>query len=167
MLENNRSGCIIECGMGSLSPQGQQALRDYAKTNPVIYVTRDSQRIRQLLRLGEEEASRLEAADVAHRKCSNLEYHNLHDPSCDGSDTPPENGMSNVSSRLKYAKEDFSAFLDIITGQGLIRSGFESPFSIAALPPECRFYTYALSLRLSIIQDLELEDLEAGADLVQ
>lgn len=167
MLEENRTGCIIECGMGSLSTQGQRALREYSKTNPVIYITRESERIRILLRLSGEEASRLESADLAHRSCSNLEYYNLYDPSCDGSATPLDNGLGNVSSRLKYAKEDFSAFLDNLTGQGVARSGFESPFSIAALPPECRFHTYALSLRLSTIPDLELEELEAGADAVQ
>ena len=167
MLEENKLGCIIECGMGSMSTQGQQTLREYSKTHPVIYITRESERIRWLLRLSDEEASRLELADLAHRSCSNLEYYNLYDPSCDGSQTPPENGLGNLSSRLKYAKEDFSAFLDNLTGQGLARCGFESPFSIAALPPECRSHTYALSLRLSSIPDLDLEELEAGADAVQ
>lgn len=167
MLDEHRSGCMIECGMGSLSHQAQKALREYSKTNPVIYVTRGSERIRALLRLGEEEAVRLEAADLSHRTCSNLEYYNLYDPNCDGLDTPPENGLGNESSRLKYVKEDFSNFLDFLTGQGLARNSLESPFSIAALPPEARFHTYALSLRLSTIPDLDLVELEAGADAVQ
>lgn len=167
MLDGNRTGCMIECGMSSLSIQGQRALRAYSQTNPVIYITRDSEHVRRLLRLGVEEAARLETADMAHRSCSNLEYYNLYDESCDGSVTPLDSQSSNGFSRLKYAKEDFSAFLDIITGQVVLRTGFESPFSISALPPECRPYTYALSLRLSTIQDLELEELEAGADLVQ
>lgn len=167
MLAENKTGCIIECGMGSLSIQGQRALQEYTKSNPVIYVTRESERIRNLLRLSDEEAARLEEADLQHRYCSNLEYYNLYDPSCDGSQTPPEHGVGNETSRLKYAKEDFCAFLDNLTGQGLARSGFESPFSIAALPPECRSHTYALSLRLSTIPELDLEELEAGADAVQ
>ncbi|TVY82370.1 Quinate repressor protein [Lachnellula suecica] len=167
MLDQHRSGCMIECGMGSLSHQAQKALKEYSKTNPVIYVTRGSERIRSLLRLGEEEAARLEAADLSHRNCSNLEYYNLYDPSCDGMDTPPENGLGNQSSRLKSVKEDFSNFLDFLTGQGLARNSLESPFSIAALPPECRSYTYALSLRMSTISDLDLVELEAGADAVQ
>lgn len=167
MLDNHRSGCIIECGMGSLSGAAQKALYEYSKTNPVIYVTRESERIKSLLRLGDDEAARLKNADLAHRNCSNMEYFNLYDSSCDGAETPPENGLSNVSSRLKYAKEDFSTFLDFLTGQGVVRSGYESPFSIAALPAEFRSYTYALSLRLSIIPDLDLADLEAGADAVQ
>jgi shikimate kinase len=167
MLDNHRTGCIIECGMGSLSYSAQKVLAEYSKTHAVIYITRGSHRIKSLLRLGDEEAARLEIADLAHRNCSNLEYYNLYDPSGDGAETPPENGLGNVSSRLKYAKEDFSSFLDLLTGQGIVRSGFESPFSIAALPPECRSFTYALSLRLSTIPDLDLVELEAGADAVQ
>lgn len=167
MLENHRSGCVIECGMGSLSGAAQKALYEYSKTNPVIYVTRESQRIKSLLRLGDDEAARLKNADLAHRNCSNMEYFNLYDSSCDGAETPPENGLGTISSRLKYAKEDFSTFLDFLTGHGVLRSGFDSPFSIAALPAEFRSYTYALSLRLSVIPDLDLTDLEAGADAVQ
>jgi len=166
MLDRHRSGCIIECGMGSLATEAQRALFEYSKTNPVIYVTRSSQRIRSLLNLGEQEAARLEAGDLTHRKCSNLEYYNLYDPSCDEV-APSDNGSQNVASRLKYAKEDFSSFLDLLTGQGVIRSGLESPFSIASLPPECRSFTYALSIRSSSIPSLNLEELEAGADAVQ
>ena len=166
MLDRHRSGCIIECGMGSLAKEAQRALFDYSKTNPVIYVNRSSQRIRSLLKLGEQEAARLEAGDLAHRNCSNLEYYNLFDPSCNDM-ASPENGSRDVASRLKYAKEDFASFLDFLTGQGVIRSGLESPFSIAALPPEFRAFTYALSIRLSSIPELDLEELEAGADAVQ
>ncbi|RAL58937.1 hypothetical protein DID88_009228 [Monilinia fructigena] len=91
----------------------------------------------------------------------------LHDRSCDGMTSPKDQGLPNVSSKLKHAKEDFSAFLDFITGQGVIRNSLESPFSIAALPPECRLYTYALSVRMSTIPDLDLQQLESGADAVQ
>lgn len=167
MLDKNRTGCIIECGMGSLARDAQSALYEYSKTNPVIYITRESEIIRELLGLGEREAARLEKGDFSHRHCSNLEYFNLYDPSCDGTDSLGEKGAPNTPSRLKYAKEDFSGFLDFLTGQGVIRSSYESPFSIAALPPECRSYTYALSIRLSSVPELNLEELEAGADAVQ
>lgn len=99
MLDEHRSGCLIECGMVSLSAPAQKLLYEFCKTNPVIYVTREGERIRSLLRLGDEEASRLETADLAHRNCSNLEYFNLFDTSCEGTETPPENGIGNVSSR--------------------------------------------------------------------
>ena len=167
MLDTNRTGCIIECGMGSLARDAQKALYQYSKSNPVIYVTRESEIIRKLLNLGEKEAARLEMGDVSHRKCSNLEYFNLYDPSCDRTGSSGANGSPKTASRLKYAKEDFSGFLDFLTGQGIIRTSYESPFSIAALPPECRSYTYALSIRLSSVPELNLEELEAGADAVQ
>lgn len=100
MLNDNRVNCIIECGMvTSLSTPAQKMLYEFCKTNPVIYVTRESECIRSLLRLGGEEASRLEIADRAHRNCSNLEYFNLFDTSCEGTETPPENGIGSVSSR--------------------------------------------------------------------
>lgn len=166
MLDRNRTGCVIECGMGSLAKEAQKAIYEYSKTNPVIYITRESERIRQLLNLDEKDASRLESGDLSHRNCSNLEYYNLYDPSCDGLNYS-DNGLPSVASRLKHAKEDFSAFLDFVTGQGAARSGYESPFSIAALPPEERSFTYALSIRLSSIPEIDLEELEAGADAVQ
>ncbi|KAJ8060738.1 hypothetical protein OCU04_011042 [Sclerotinia nivalis] len=167
MLYANRTGCIIECGMASLATEVQKTLREYAKTNPVIYILRNSQRIREMLNIGDFEAARYENADAAHRFCSNYEYYNLHDRSCDGMASPKDQGLPNVSSKLKHAKEDFSAFLDFITGQGVLRNSLESPFSIAALPPECRLYTYALSIRMSTIPDLDLQELESGADAVQ
>ena len=55
MLDNNRTGCIIECGMGSLSYPAQKALAEYSKTHPVIYINRESHRIKALLRLEDEE----------------------------------------------------------------------------------------------------------------
>lgn len=166
MLDKNRTGCIIECGMGSLASEAQKAIYEYSKLNPVIYVFRESERIRRLLNLQEKDASRLEKGDLSHRDCSNLEYYNLYDSSCDGMSSD-DNGSPHVASRLKYAKEDFSAYLDFVTGQRFVRSAYESPFSICALPPECRSFTYALSIRLSSIPELELEELEAGADAVQ
>lgn len=42
MLESHRTGCVIECGMGSLSGAAQKALYEYCETNPVIYITRES-----------------------------------------------------------------------------------------------------------------------------
>lgn len=165
----HRTGCIIECGMSSLSREAQRLLQETCSTNPVIWVRRNSARIQQLLHLGDHEASRLESADSVHKFCSNYEYYNLDDQSCDGTETDPTDHrlLPTLSSRLKHAKEDFSAFLDFITGQGIIRRGLESPFSIAALPAECRSYTYALSLRMTIIPDLDLGELESGADAVQ
>ncbi|OAA68429.1 repressor protein [Niveomyces insectorum RCEF 264] len=74
-----------------------------------------------------------------------------------------------ASSRLFYAKEDFSRFIDLLQGQTWHRRWAESPFSLNALPPEYRAYSYALRLRLSYLvdMDLEWEDLEARGDCVE
>jgi 3-dehydroquinate dehydratase type I len=168
MLYDNRANCIIECGMGSLAREAQTLLREYSKTHPVIHVLRNPDRIRQLLKLSESDSKRLEHADRAHHSCSNFEYYNLHDPSSDtqSADTPHDRASPNYSSGLKDAKQDFSKFLDFITGLGAEKSSFESPFSLTAVPPEYRPYTYALSVRLSdlVNGNVDFSQLDPGGD---
>lgn len=168
MLDDNQSNCIIECGMGSLAREAQASLREYSRTHPVIHILRNPERIRQLLKLSESDAKRLEHADKVHRSCSNFEYYNLHDPSCERhlAETSQDRASPNYSSGLKDAKQDFSRFLDFITGIGVEQSAFESPFSLTAVPPEYRPYTYALSVRLSdlVHRNVEFSQLDPGGD---
>ncbi|KAL1840588.1 hypothetical protein VTJ49DRAFT_320 [Mycothermus thermophilus] len=182
MLEDNRTGCIIECGMSSFNDEAQAALRDYARTNPVVYVHREQQKIFELMD-DAAAARQLLEADASHRKCSNLEYYNLYDNSRpDG----PVSAAWNIPGRpqdsenhgmtaspgplsLPAAQQDFARFLDIITGRGATKAWLESPFSVAAIPPEFRSYSYALRLRLSYLMamDLEWADFEARGDCVE
>jgi len=94
MLHDNRSNCIIECGMSSLARDAQATLREYSKRHPVIHVLRNPDRIQRLLNLSDADFNRLEYADSMHRSCSNLEYYNLHDPSCENqlSETSQDRG---------------------------------------------------------------------------
>jgi 3-dehydroquinate dehydratase type I len=171
MLHDNQLNCIIECGMGSLAKEAQTTLREYSKTHPVIHVLRNPDRIRQLLKLSDVDSKRLEHADTVHHSCSNFEYYNLHDPSCERhlAETSQDRASPNYSSGLKDAKQDFSNFLDFITGHGVEKSAFESPFSLTAVPPEYRLYTYALSIRLSdlINRNVDLSQLDPGGDAVE
>lgn len=171
MLLDNPANCIVECGMGSLAREAQAALREYSQTHPVIHVMRNPNRIRQLLKLSEVDAKRLEHADSLHQNCSNFEYYNLNDLSCErqASETSKDRGSSDYSSGLKDAKQDFSNFLDFITGLQVEKSKFESPFSLAAVPPEYRPYTYALNIRLSdLLQgNVDLSQLDPGGDVVE
>ncbi|KFY97656.1 hypothetical protein V500_01963, partial [Pseudogymnoascus sp. VKM F-4518 (FW-2643)] len=174
MLFDNRKGCVIECGMGSLAGDAQSLLREYSKTNPVIYVVRNLKSISCLLKLDQREAERLEMADLTHRSCSNLEYYNLYDFTCEESnDISPESDRRSptYSFKLRNVKQDFSAFLDFVTGRCFTQPGFESPFSIAATPAELRQYTYAVSVRLSefLSDSLNLDELESdsGADVIE
>lgn len=173
MLSQNRSGCIITCGMTSLSNEAQHILEQYSKTNPIVYVHREKDQTKKFL--DQADADQVLAADQSHRRCSNMEYFNLFDPSSTKSSpisdamSPRWDALSVSSSTLLNAKEDFIRFLDQMQGQGWRRKFLESPFSIHALPPEFRQYSFALRLRLSWLLEMTVswEDLEAAGDCVE
>ncbi|KAK3900052.1 hypothetical protein C8A05DRAFT_36309 [Staphylotrichum tortipilum] len=175
MLDTNRTGCIIECGMSSFSAEAQDALREYATTNPVVYVHREKEQIQRLMDAAD--AKQLLEADRTHRTCSNFEYYNLYDPSttADSPSRSPSGESTPLHSRqpgpskLLTVQENFARFLDIITGRGATKAWLESPLSVAAIPPEFRSYSYALRLRLSYLMDMDLEweDFEARGDCVE
>lgn len=171
VLRANRFSCVIECGMGTWTKETQELLRQFSETNPVIYVHRDKEEIYQLLKIPVADAERMFLADKKHREHTNLEYYNLSDNSGE-SNGANESGLRSVSmasARLLRVKEDFGRFADLITGQGLTRSWVENPFSINAIPPEHRSYSYVLRLRLSdlVNQEFDMADLESGADAVE
>ena len=174
MLDANRTGCIIECGMSSFNPEAQDALREYSRTHPVVYIHREREQIARLMDAGD--AKQLLEADGTHRSCSNLEYYNLYDDStpisASGSasgTTTPMNGRQPGPSKLLCVQEDFARFLDIITGRGATKAWLESPFSVAAIPVEFRAHSFSLRLRLSYLMDMDLEwdDFEASGDCVE
>ncbi|KAK4644415.1 hypothetical protein QC761_304580 [Podospora bellae-mahoneyi] len=176
MLDSNRTGCIIECGMSSLTGEAQDALRQYSSTNPVVYIHREKEQIAR--HLDAADLQQLLKADERHRSCSNFEYYNLYDPpnkygghisgTSSGASTPL-NGRQSGPSKLLSAREDFTRFLDIVTGRGATKAWLESPFSVSSVPPEFRSYSYALRLRLSYLMDMDLEwdDFEARGDCVE
>lgn len=174
MLDENRHKCIIECGMSSFSEKAQEALRMFSESNPIIYIHREKDEVLRLLESTDGE--RILRADQTHRKCSNLEYYNLYDPSnskatlaSDGSSAGGWDSHMATPSSLLYAKQDFTRFIDFITGQGPAKLFLESPFAVKAIPPEFRQYSYALRLRLSylVTMDLDWEDFEARGDCVE
>lgn len=174
MLDEHRQMCIIECGMSSFSDGAQAALRQFSESNPVIYVHREKDEILRILESADGE--RILRADQRHRACSNFEYYNLYDPSSskaasshNGSTAHGWDPHTTTPSSLLHAKNDFTRFIDFITGQGLSKLFLESPFAVRAIPPEFRQYSYALRLRLSYLvrMDLEWEDFEARGDCVE
>ena len=171
MLDDNKTGCIIECGMGSLVGKTQNLLKEYSKAHPVVYVMRNSDHIRKLLRLEEEVARRLALGDSTHRFCSNFEYYNLYDPTSEISpdEAAQDRQSPSYSFRLKEVKQDFSRFVDFITGQASDESKANGLFSVRSVAPESRNYTYALPLRLSELVNFEfdLEELETGVDAIE
>ena len=81
MLEENKSQCVIDCGLGSLTSGLQEHLRRYSQTNPVVFVVRDMARIKQLLSLDDRATKLLESGNSTHWICSNYEFYNLEDES--------------------------------------------------------------------------------------
>lgn len=172
MLDNNSTGCIIDCGMGSLAEEAQGYLSLYSRSHPVIYIHREKEQISLLLDAAD--AEQLLKADEQHRSCSNLEYFNLFDdsshvsPPVSGANTPVDSRHAGLL-KLLGVREDFTRFLDLITGRGATRAWLESPFSVQAVPPEFRAYSYAMRLRLSYLMDMDLEweDFEARGDCIE
>ncbi|KAH8689191.1 repressor protein [Talaromyces proteolyticus] len=172
MLNNHRSHCVIECGLGSLTRVIQEHLRQYSQTNPVVYLLRDMDQIQRLLRLQDSSAKRLENGDPYHRTCSNFEFYNLEENGALGlsqDEDSPDRRSVNYSFKLKDAKEDFTRFVRFITGATTTDPGFDSPFVLLETPPEKRSYTHSVFVRLSSIDsdEVDLSKLESGSDAIE
>jgi shikimate 5-dehydrogenase/shikimate kinase/3-dehydroquinate dehydratase len=168
MLEDNKMHCVIDCGLGSLTSSLQEHLKRYCITNPVIYLIRDMEQIKSLLKLGDRSAKLLEAGDPSHRKCSNFEFYNLQDDAAATTvgDALSDRASPNYSFKLRQAQEDFSRFVRFIT----TGSADPSQLSDFALKTDLstRAYTHVLEVPLSKFdQSLDLTMLQATADVVE
>ncbi|KAF7503899.1 hypothetical protein GJ744_003039 [Endocarpon pusillum] len=171
MLNENRTKCVIECGLGSLTTRVQQHLKEYSMTNPVVYLVRDMAVIHQLLKLEDRAARLLENGDPTHRSCSNFEFYNLED------DTKHEKAAEAVLDRrsptyafkLKDVKEDFTYFVRFITGASTYKSSYDSPFSLLEMPVDLRLFTHAVYLRFSELEEglVDLGQLESAGDAIE
>ncbi|EEP76576.1 conserved hypothetical protein [Uncinocarpus reesii 1704] len=171
MLDNHRTNCVIECGLGSLTQSIQQYLQEYARSNPVVYLLRDMNQIQRLLKLEDSAVQLLQSTDPSHRSCSNLEFYNLEDHSSDlhGQDDACDRRCAAYSFKLKDAKEDFTHFVRFVTGVGTPTSGFDSPFSLLEDQIESRLHTHALLVRLSDLMEglVYFDELDSGAEAVE
>ncbi|KAE8144700.1 type I 3-dehydroquinase-domain-containing protein [Aspergillus avenaceus] len=172
MLDNHRSHCVIECGLGSLTRPVQDHLRLYSITNPVVYLVRDMDRIQTLLGLEDQAVKMLCEGDPLHRTCSNFEYYNIEDGSSTTAqidEVTPDRRSVGYSFKLREAKEDFTRFLRFITGANVNHSGYDSPFVLLETPPENRSFTHAIFVRTSelIEEKVNLHELESGGDAIE
>ncbi|KKK12825.1 hypothetical protein P175DRAFT_0448002 [Aspergillus ochraceoroseus IBT 24754] len=172
MLDNHRSRCVIECGLGSLTRPIQEHLRRYSVTNPVVYIVRDMDRIQSLLGLEDQSVKLLSEGDPLHRTCSNFEYYNVEDRSSLSAqldDETQDRRSVGYSFKLKEVKEDFTRFVRFVTGADVGNSGYDSPFVLLETPPELRSYTHAVLVRLSDLLEnrVNLPELESGGDAIE
>jgi 3-dehydroquinate dehydratase type I len=182
MLVNNERDAVIVCGIGSIESHGQMLLRKYALDHPVIHVVRETEYVREWLRIPKEShlVQRLEPSDRNHRICSNFEFYNLFDGGSEpsivdrrasrggvlepGQRSPPYTGT------FQRTQEEFIRFINFIMGVPdpslhLLRSKISAPTA----SPVDRVYTYALSVEFSLIDNtnLNITELECGTDAVE
>ncbi|KAJ5440194.1 uncharacterized protein N7458_011192 [Penicillium daleae] len=170
MLDNHRTGCVVECGLGSLTRPVQDHLRRIVRTNPVVHIVRDIDRIQQLLGLDDQSVRLLREGDPLHRTCSNFEFYNVEDRtriiSDDGS---PDPRSAAYSFKLQEVKEDLTRFVRFVTGVDVNHSSYDSPFVLLETPPELRSFTHAIFVRSSdlIADNVNLPELESGGDAIE
>lgn len=170
MLDNHRTGCVVECGLGSLTRPVQDHLRRLLATNPVVHLVRDIDRIQQLLGLDDHSVRLLRDGDQLHRTCSNFEFYNLEDRTrIDSDDGSPDPRSAAYSFKLQEVKEDLTRFVRFVTGVDVNYSSYDSPFVLLETPPELRSFTHAIFVRSSdlVADNVNLPELESGGDAIE
>ncbi|RYP04276.1 hypothetical protein DL764_004539 [Monosporascus ibericus] len=177
VLADHATGSVIVCSW--LERNVQSLLRDFCATNPVIHVSRDITAIQEHLKIQDESktASLVNASAAIIRTCSNFHFFNVTEKpaaySTVGSDQ--EAGDDSFATKLsapyltlKRAERHFLKFLSLIMPPGSIPF-IESAFPLATLPIEEREFTYAASIPVSALltQEVDIEDLETGADAIE
>ncbi|OQE41311.1 hypothetical protein PENCOP_c005G02807 [Penicillium coprophilum] len=169
MLDNHRTGCVMECGLASLTRPVQDHLRRYGRSNPVVHLLRDIDCIQQLLGLEDQAVRLFREGDPMHRMCSNFEFYNLEDRTRASDDGSPDRRSVDYSFKLQEVKEDFTRFVQFITGLDVNYSSYDSPFVLLETPPELRSFTHAIFVRSSdlIADNVNLTELEFGGDAIE
>lgn len=181
MLTDHREGCVIACGPGSMERSGQQLLKEYAKTHPVIHVVRDADSIQAYLKAWDRDrvCNFMELSGPLYRACSNLEFFNVSETGFELSQSrddiqnallkeeqTQQNANQTPFLTLKRVERDFLLFVAFATGNKRELTKLHSSFPLSSLPIESRRYTYAVSVSLSSLLDkgLDVEELESTAD---
>lgn len=172
ILFGNQSKCVIICGPGSVEGEGQELLRDYAKTHPIIYVLRDTKDIHRHLRLWDAKtiSHLVELSGPSYRASTTFEFYNVSEYAspCVGKVNQPGR-ISPPSLTLKGMERDFLQLIYSITRQADRSNEHEARHVLSLLPPESRHFTYALSLPLSTLARAgdKLNELDSTADAVE
>jgi 3-dehydroquinate dehydratase type I len=145
ILQEHPKGAVIVCGSASVEGAGQELVRDFSTSHPVIFILRDASDISQYIgSCGEAVISDLiDRSSMAFRTVSNFEFYNLSESSVA---THNKNHTIRPSLLLKSMERDFLQWCfstrQRMTGVYIDRA----QHSLSSVPLEKRFFTYCLSL---------------------
>jgi 3-dehydroquinate dehydratase type I len=147
MLLGNVSRAIIVCGPGAVETTGQALLAEYARTHPVIYVTRDIQGIQDHLRVwnADQIEALLDRSAPTLRSVSNFEFHNLshlNDPGLQENLGPGHRSPRSLA--LKQVEHDFLQLVHSTSRRHGVAC--KQQFLFSSISVEARPFTYALIL---------------------
>jgi hypothetical protein len=167
---------IIVCSW--MERNAQALLREYSHTHPIIYVVRDASAIKQHLKIPDDARLKtlLDAGGLFFRRCSHFEFFNVSEDTAKKNKTDSLDGLTTALDKrspapyltLKRAERHFLKFLSLILPKGAIPF-IESAFPLASIPTEDRQFTYAVSVPLSslLASNVDIEDIETGADAIE
>jgi shikimate 5-dehydrogenase/shikimate kinase len=175
VLAHNKTSAIVVCSWMERSIQ--LMLRSFSATNPVIHIARDARAIKEHLKIDDEVKAQnlLSVSSTIFRTCSNYEFFNVSEDPSTSLGSPAAVRTVSVVPRspapyltLKRAERHFLKFLSLIMLPRTIPF-IESAFPLASIPAENRSFTYAVSIRLSALleRDIDIEELETGADAIE
>ncbi|CAI6299666.1 unnamed protein product [Periconia digitata] len=163
ILTQHPKRAVIICGSGSVEGSGQELVRNFATSHPVIFILRDAGDISRYLGSCDEDF----VSDLVHRSTptfrtlSNLEFYNLSDSAIamHGKDQAGQPSLL-----LKNVERDF---LQLCSSAREHRPGVytnKAQHSLSAVPLERRFFTYCLSLPIELA--LKFAEQTRGVDIL-
>ncbi|KAF2459965.1 type I 3-dehydroquinase-domain-containing protein [Lineolata rhizophorae] len=173
VLHANPKRCVLVCGSssGALEKTGQELLRDYARSHPVVYVVRDPKSLQGYLKDWQLDriTTILNHSGSVFRSCSNFEFYNLTEPKVNAEPSALRPALSAPTFlTLNHLERHFLKFITLVTSGAGIPS-LESAYPLSQIRPEFRRYTYGMAVPLSafVNHDLDVEELESGADVFE
>lgn len=175
VLETNTKHAIITCNGGSLEKNGQKLMQDFAKTHPVVLITRDTQSVCEYLcgidprRLEDMLAFTIPIL----RRCSNYEFHNVAESRTAQVSEAHALPIAPSFVTLKRAQRTFLRFLSLImSGKGVDGKiaapipPLEPGYPLSDVPVEALKYTCAVQVPISDIlaPGMNVQQAEYGSD---